>query len=94
MILKDEEAADNWFIEKLLEHLENMENFLEDLPWDDLADPVDLVEPEETKRLKTFREFEAEWKVQPHHSLISALALETLETEHRSRQIKARSCVF
>ena len=54
-----------------------MENFLEDLPWDDLTDPVDVFEPEETKRLKTLREFEAEWKVQPLHSLISALALET-----------------
>ena len=62
-----------------------MEYFLEDLPWDDLADPVDVFEPEETKRLKTICEFETEWKVQPLHSLISALALETLE---------APSCVF
>ena len=86
MILKDEEAAsDDWFIEKFLEHPENMEYFLEDLPWDDLADPVDVFEPEETKRLKTIHEFETEWKVQPLHSLISALALETLE---------APSCVF
>ena len=86
MILKDEEAAsDDWFMEKFLEHPENMEYFLEDLPWDDLADPVDVFEPEETKRLKTIREFETEWKVQPLHSLISALALETLE---------AQSCVF
>ena len=97
MILKDEEAADDWFMENYLEHL----TCLEELPWFDLADLADVFEPEETKRLKTLREFEAEWKVQPHHSLIEALALETLDTEtafpqqpRRFRQIKARSCVF
>ena len=79
MILKDEEAvSEDWFMEKLMDHL----TCLEDLLWDYLADPVDVFEPEETKRLKTIREFETEWKVQPLHSLISALALE------------APSCVF
>ena len=54
-----------------------------------------------TNRLKSLREFEAEWEVscnpmQDHQSLIQALALEATlpQQPHRIHQTKARSTVF